>query len=129
MNAITGAWALAKAAFDQAKAAEDAYDRDTWTAAHTAVGNKFDEPLSALMPIDSAIEFEMERLVDIRCEAEEALIVCASPTLGDTIWKIEYARVRWDDQGNWPAKWWSAVMRDLNAFAMMPHCLEGGHDR
>lgn len=96
--------------FETAQAEEVAYKRAAWIPAHHA-----SETGGPEIPDD--VDAKKERLVDARCEAEDALIVTPAPTLSATIWKMEYARKRWEDFSAWPDDWWNAVMSDLRRLA------------
>ena len=105
-----GAWTQCKAAFDAARAAEIAYDKAVWTP-------DYDAAVAAGRQVDAAINTEAERLQDVRCAAEDALIACPAPSLAETVWKVVYARGRWAGFTDWPDKWWEAVLADLHRFA------------
>jgi len=89
---------------------ELAYSRSTWLPASNAASNGGPK-------LTEDIEAELVRLVDLRCDAEDELIATPSPTLSAAIWKIEYARKRWEDFTDWPDEWWEAVMSDLHRVA------------
>lgn len=103
-------WNAAQAAFESARKAEDDYDRATWRPAYHAA-----ESGGPSIPDD--IDAHAERLTDARCAAEEVLIAAPAPDLPAAIWKIEYARKRWEEFSDWPATWWAAVMGDLHRLA------------
>lgn len=104
------AWDGAKAAFEAARQAEASYDGAVWWPAFYAA-----EKGGARTPDD--IDAEGERLTDVRCAAEDTLIATPAPDLPAAIWKIEYARKRWEDCVDWPETWWAAVLGDLRRFA------------
>lgn len=95
-------WQKAMARFEAAQAAERAYESEIWDPAYTA-GHLSDE-----------IDAELVRLMDRRCEAEEALIATPAPQLSAVVWKIEYARARWAEFEGWPENWWRHVLMDLS---------------
>lgn len=92
------------------QADELAYSRSTWLPASHAASNG-----GPRLPED--IDAELSRLVDLRCDAEDELIATPAPTLPAVIWKIEYARKRWEEMSAWPDEWWEAVMSDLHRVA------------
>ena len=104
-------FAKAMAVFEARRAEELAYDRSTWEPAFRA-SNKSDG--SAVF---DQVDTEMDRLIGIRCDAEDVLIATSAPTLPAVIWKIEYARKRWEEMSAWPDEWWEAVMSDLHRVA------------
>ena len=55
----------------------------------------------------------LDRAIDARDEAEEAAIFAPSPDAAAVLWKITYARKRWEAFEDWPESWWSAVTADL----------------
>jgi hypothetical protein len=103
-------WVEAQAALEAARAAEATYDGAVWWPAFHAAG-------SGGPAIAGDIDAESERRTDARCAAEDALIATPAPDLPAAIWKIEYARKRWEDFDDWPATWWAAVMGDLRRLA------------
>lgn len=103
-------WQMAMRRFEQARAAETAFDIRVWMPAYEAC--EMDE-----CPIPDDVDAELTRLTDLRCLAEDALIATAAPNLPAAIWKIEYARDRWADCDDWPQSWWQHVMMDLTRLA------------
>ncbi|SEQ47526.1 hypothetical protein [Sphingobium sp. YR768] len=104
------AWDAALEQYTAARYAEDTFDRHTWTPA-------YEREKSGKSKIPDRVSEKMDRLTDVRCDAEDRLIATASPTLSAAIWKIEYARNRWADFVDWPDDWWISVMTDLRRFA------------
>lgn len=103
-------WPMAMRRFEQARAAETAFDIRVWMPAYEA--SEMDE-----FPILDNVDAELTRLTDLRCLAEDALITTPAPNLSAAIWKIEYARDRWADCDDWPQSWWQHVMMDLTRLA------------
>lgn len=99
-------WQIAMHRFDAARAAETAYDNQVWMPAYQAAEMDAN-------PIADAIDAELNRLTDLRCEAEEQIIAMPSPHLSGVVWKMEYARVRWEDFDSWPDAWWSSILGDM----------------
>jgi len=105
-------WAAAMKCFNEALAAETAYDRSIWSPAYHVQENGGRE-------ISAHVHAEYDRLLDARCEAEETLILTPAQHLSGVIWKIDYARQRWEEFTDWPEDWWDAIMGDLQRFAAM----------
>ncbi|AEG50770.1 hypothetical protein Sphch_3155 [Sphingobium chlorophenolicum L-1] len=99
-------WAAAMVNFETARTDEVAYDRTTWRPAYRASGNGGSN-------IPDSVDSQMELLTDVRCDAEDKLIATPAPNLAGVIWKIEYARKRWEEFEDWPNDWWNSVMSDL----------------
>ncbi|WP_333837372.1 hypothetical protein [Novosphingobium sp.] len=100
------AWADAWQAFEAVRAEQEAYDRIIWMPAYEAMelgGSK----------IPANVNAEMERLVDARCKADDAIIAAAAPDLAAAVWKLEYTRERWADCAEWPEAWWAHIMGDF----------------
>jgi hypothetical protein len=110
LDASLPAWNAAKAVFDACRAEEVAYDQAVWMPAYNASDSKGRQ-------IPDHRDAEMERLMDARGDAEDALMVTAAPDLTAVIWKMEYANKRWEDFCGWPDDWWNAVINDLRRFA------------
>ena len=100
------AWAAAMRGFELARETEVAYDNDHWRPA-------YDTAKQGGQGIPERVDVEMERLIDLRCDAEEALIATPAPHVQAVTWKIVYARERWAEFTDWPDDWWAAVMVDL----------------
>lgn len=98
-------WGTAMSLFARAREAEVAFDLQTWKPA-------FDAERSGGSKIPDAVDAQSERLTDLRCDAEEALVHTPAPSLSAVIWKLDYGHKRWEDS-EWPDDWWDAVMSDL----------------
>lgn len=109
-NAGKAAWATVLCAYRNARAAEDNYDELVWTPAYHT-----DESGGPAIPAE--VNAEIERLQEVRIEAEDALVLTPAPTLSDVLLKIETARRRWEGFGDWPDDWWDAVLSDLRGMA------------
>ncbi|MFC3430707.1 MULTISPECIES: hypothetical protein [Sphingobium] len=107
------AWMAATCHFQRARTAETSYDRSTWRPAYRAERRGGSD-------IPAAVDAEMERLTEARCEAEEALIATSAPDLQAAVWKLQYARRRWAAFEEWPDDWWSSIMADLTRLAALP---------
>ena len=105
-------WQMAMQRFEAARAAETSFDMQVWSPAYQAA--EMDAH-----PIPDHIDAELTRLTDKRCDAEDALIFTPAPHLSAVVWKIEYARIRWEDFSDWPSTWWRAVMSDLSRLDAM----------
>lgn len=103
-------WDAAQVAFEIARETEDSHHRSAWLP-------RYESAERGGPPIPDAIEAEAERLTEVRCAAEDVLIATPAPDLPAAIWKIEYARKRWEGFDDWPATWWTAVMGDLRRLA------------
>lgn len=108
----SASWAAALSAFEAARAAEDAYDQAEWRPV-------YQEWVSRRAKIPDHIEAEMARLADARYASEDALMKAPAPSLSVAIWKMEYARERWDEC--WPDNYWDDVISDLRRFAATEH--------
>ena len=103
-------WDAVQVAFEIARETEESYERTAWIPPyHAAEGGG--------PPIPDHITTELDRLTDVRFAAEDVLIATPSPDLSAAIWKIEYARKRWEDFEDWPGTWWEAVLGDLRRLA------------
>lgn len=103
-------WAEAMTVFEAARAAEITFDGKILTPA-------FNRAENGGPSIPEEVSDESARLTDLRCDAEDALIAKSAPDLSRVIWKIEYARERWQHCEGWPDNWWAAIMLDLNRIA------------
>lgn len=103
-------WTRAMQTFEASRAREVEYDRVVWMPAYR-------EHETGGLPVSAQVDAEMERLMEVRCDAEDALIATPAPSLSATIWKIQYARKRWEEHDDWPDDWWIGVMRDLSRLA------------
>jgi hypothetical protein len=103
-------WVAAVRRLSAARAEELAYDRAVWTPCWLA--SKDGGP-----DIPDEVDAELERLTEDRCAAEDTMVATPSPRLSGTVYKIEYARIRWEESDDWPPSWWEAVMTDLRRFA------------
>jgi|GEM_PF-6807014 hypothetical protein len=103
-------WDAAQVAFEIASRTEDGHHKTAWLPCYEAAEK-------GGLPMPDAIEAEADRLTEIRCAAEDVLIATAAPDLPAAIWKIEYARKRWEDFADWPETWWTAIMGDLRRLA------------
>lgn len=106
------AWTRVKKGFEAARAAEKAYDEAVW-------GPAFERWRGDENVIPDHVDAEMDRLQEARCDYEDVIIATPAPDLSQVIWKIDYARERWQYSVGWPDDWWAAVMADL-------HRLNGG---
>jgi len=113
--AMGATWDAAMARFEAARGEEIAYDLTAWTPLYRPITNGGSR-------IPAHVGIEMDRLTDVRCGAEDALIATPAPDLPAVIWKIEFARQRWTDFDDWPSGWWEGVMCDLRRLAEA-----GGH--
>jgi len=103
----TDAWATAWATFEKVRAESEAYDRDHWQPA-------YDAAQAGGPDIPAPVEAEMQRLIDARDEADDAIISTPAPDLAAAIWKLEYTRERRADcDGQLPNDWWQAIVSDL----------------
>ena len=98
--ALSGSWVEAMRTLDAAKAADAAFlRRPDWS--------------------EEACYDESERLTTEVCRAEDAIMDVPAPDLSAVIWKIEYARKRWEDFDGWPDEWWAAILSDLRRIAAL----------
>ena len=67
-------WAATRAYYEAARAVEQDYDRRVW-------GPAWQQDNAGLSKVPASIEAEMERLQDIRCEAENVLLDTPAPDL------------------------------------------------
>ena len=98
----------ARAAYLAAKAAQDAYVDDPYAEAMARA-----ELQGPTAMFDDRLTDEADRLTDLRCDAEEAMIAAPAPDITVVLFKIELARRRWEDMVDWPENWWDAVLADL----------------
>ena len=110
---VSEPWVAVMCRFQAARAAEVSYDHATWRPAYRA-------ERSGGPNIPAAVDAEMERLTEARCEAEEEVISTPAADLRGAIWKLKYARRRWDAFEEWPSDWWSKIMVDLSRLAALP---------
>lgn len=93
-------FAAARTALEAARAAETTYDAEVWS------------PVSDQRPMPDDINNEMERLQDVRCDAETALIMTPADALADISFKIDLTHKRWADFYP-PDDWNAAILADL----------------
>lgn len=80
-------WSTALGVYRAALAAEWAYDQATWAPAFAAEevaiaeASKRGEPIAPGIP--AAVDAEMDRLMDARCDAEDKLLKVPAPTLAE----------------------------------------------
>lgn len=103
-------WDAARRALDSARETEEGYLQSVYLPHHHAAE-------SGDLAVPAVIDAVLDRLTDVRCAAEDELIAVPAPDLPAAIWKIEYARQRWEEFEDWPADWWDRVMGDLLRFA------------
>ena len=113
-------WDTVKAAFDAALALERQFD-DMYVGPTVVTTERGPERSAQCHAVPRWVWEAAERLTDARCDAEEALIFFPAPDLAAALWKIEYARPRWEAMEDWPECWWSAVLADLRRFVADPH--------
>lgn len=112
-------WDTVKAAFDAALALERQFD-DMYVGPTVVTTERGPERSAQCHAVPRWVWEASERLTDARCDAEEALIFFPAPDLAAALWKIEYARPRWEAMEDWPECWWSAVLADLRRFVADP---------
>lgn len=113
-------WDTVKAAFEAALALEQQFD-EIYVAPTVVTTERGPERSAQCNAVPRWVWEASERLTDARCDAEEALIFFPAPDLAGALWKIEYARPRWEAMEDWPECWWSAVLADLRRFVADPH--------
>lgn len=99
-------WDQAKAAYLAASAAEAAFDATHWRPAYTAHS-------AGGSAIPDGLDGEMERLGDVRCDAEEVLVGVTAPDIAGVLFKVECSRKRWADFEGWPNETLDAIVADL----------------
>ncbi len=104
-------FATAMAAFEARRAEDLDYDRSMWQPAYHA-SKEAGGPA-----IFYEVDKEMDRLIGLRCDAEDELITTPAPALPEAIWKLEYTRTRWEMASEWPDDWWDAIMSDRRCIA------------
>lgn len=101
--------------------------REAINAFHHARGEERDYEWRVLDPahkaqeaggptVSNEIEAEFERLHALRNEAEHKVIMTPAPSAWALVWKFEYARNRWGEDG-WPESWTDAIIADLHCVA------------
>lgn len=107
MNVPAVLWEHSMQSFLAARIAEVEYDEAVYYPA-------CDEQESGGAPVPDDVAAMTDTLTEARCAAEEALIFTPTNALANIIWKIAYARKRWEDHCEWPDDWWEAVIADLH---------------
>jgi len=102
-------WSSAMTRLVDAWGYERGYDQMEWTPEH-------DRACARRESMAEEIDVWMERLTDERCQAELELIQTPAPSLAATVCKINYARLRWADQPDFPEEWWESILADLTKF-------------
>ena len=103
-------WNTALGLWQAARDAENQYDEAYWTPAYHV-----SEAGGAAISPD--LNCEIERLQDVRLDAEEKLVFTPALNLPAVMAKMELCRKRWEDFSDWPDTWWDAVMCDLRRLA------------
>ncbi len=112
-------WDTVKAAFEAASSLEQKFDATYVDSVVTAKPGP--ERSAQLDTVPAWVWGVSKSLTDARCAAEEALILFPAPDLAAALWKIEYARPRWEGFDDWPKEWWDAALADLRRFVADPH--------
>lgn len=111
MNVPAILWEHSMQRFLAARIAEVEYDRTVFIPANDASDWK------AGRPIPSEIVARAESLTEIRCGAEDALIITPTNDAANVRWKLAYCRIRYEDFCDFPDGWWQAIYADLERIA------------
>lgn len=104
------AWANAVGRYQAARDAEDGYDRDVWMPAY-----RTDEGGGRSIPDD--VNAEMERLMEVRHNAEDKMVGVPAPNVAAVVTKIDAYRRRWAGF-EWTDEQWDPILADLRRLAV-----------